>query len=75
MRNYEEVKRIKGTFLPGMRVRLVEMDDVQAPPLGCMGTVKGVDDIGSVMVAWDNGSGLNALPGIDEIEIVGGGRR
>ena len=56
MRNYDEVKRIKGTFLPGMRVRLVEMDDFQAPPIGCMGTVLGVDDIGSVMVAWDNGS-------------------
>ena len=34
----------------------------------------GVDDIGSVMVAWDNGSSLSALLGIDEVEIVEGGR-
>lgn len=69
MRNYEDVKRIKGTFLPGMRVRLVEMDDCQAPPVGCLGTIQGVDDIGSIMITWDNGSSLNVIPGVDEIEI------
>ena len=31
------------------------MDDPQAPPVGTKGTVRGVDDIGSIMVAWDNG--------------------
>jgi len=29
----------------GSRVRLLKMDDVQAPPIGTLGTVKGVDDI------------------------------
>ena len=53
-----------------MRVRLVRMDDIQAPPIGTEGTVKGVDDIGSVMVAWDNGSGLNVVLGEDKIELV-----
>lgn len=53
-----------------MRIRLLNMDDTQAPPIGTVGTVMGVDDIGSVMVAWDNGSSLNAIPGIDEIEVV-----
>ena len=61
---------IKRTYLPGMRVRLLKMDDIQAPPIGTMGTVKGVDGIGSVLVSWDNGSGLNVIPGEDEIEIV-----
>ena len=28
---------------------LVRMDDVQAPPIGTKGTVKGVDDIGSII--------------------------
>ncbi len=32
------------------------MDDIQAPPVGTKGTVRGVDDIGSIMVSWDNGS-------------------
>lgn len=70
----EEVKKAKQTYLPGMRVRLVKMDDEQAPPVGCCGTVRGVDDIGSVLVAWDNGSNLNVILGVDEIEIVEEGR-
>ena len=37
------------------------------------GTVRGVDDIGSVMVAWDNGCGLNVVLDDDEIEIIEGG--
>ena len=40
-------------------------DDVQAPPIGTKGTVKGVDDTASIMVAWDNGSGLNVVYGED----------
>ena len=47
------------------RVELVQMDDPQAPPIGTKGTVIGVDDIGSVMVAWDTGSGLNVAYGVD----------
>ena len=72
MRNKTEVKAIKETYLPGMRIKLLSMDDIQAPSTGTEGTVIGVDDIGSVLVAWDNGSTLNAIPGIDEIEIVEG---
>ncbi len=41
------------------------MEDVQEPPVGTKGTVTGVDDIGSIMVAWDNGSGLNVVYGED----------
>ncbi len=48
------------------------MNGRQAPPVGTEGTVRGVDDIGSVMVAWDNGSGLNVVLDDDEIKIVSG---
>ena len=41
------------------------MDDPQAPPVGTKGTVRGVDDIGSIMVAWDNGCGLSVAYGED----------
>lgn len=61
---------IKGTYLPGMRIRLITMDDVQAPPAGTEGTVRGVDDMGNIMIRWDNGSGLIVIPGVDEIEII-----
>lgn len=71
MKSRDNTKIIKETYLPGMRVRLLKMDDLQAPPIGCEGTVRGVDDIGSVLVDWDNGSRLNVVSGADEIEIIG----
>lgn len=54
----------------GSRVRLLKMDDIQAPPIGTLGTVKGVDDILSILVSWDNGSGLNVVYGEDQIELA-----
>lgn len=72
MRSAYEVNEIKNKYLPGMRVRLLKMDDFQAPPVGTEGTVRGVDDIGSVMVAWDTGSSLNVIPDEDEVEILSG---
>ncbi len=41
------------------------MDDVQAPPVGTHGTVTGVDDLGTIMVDWDNGSKLGIALGED----------
>lgn len=68
-----DVQRIKETYIKGMRFRLLKMNDIQAPPKGCEGTVRGVDDVGNVMVAWDTGSSLNVVLDEDEIEIVSGG--
>jgi len=56
-----ELRSLRKIYPPGTRVALVRMDDVQAPPIGTRGTVCGVDDIGSIMVNWDNGSGLNVI--------------
>ncbi len=61
----ETVERIRNEYPVGSRVELVRMDDPQAPPIGTKGTVRGVDDIGSIMVAWDNGSGLSVAYGED----------
>lgn len=64
------VEKIKTEYPTGTRVELVKMDDMQAPPIGTNGTVIGVDDIGSIMVAWDNGSGLNVVYGEDLCEKI-----
>ena len=64
--NKEVLKALRERFTPGTRVELVRMDDIQAPPPGTRGTVRGVDDIGSIMVKWDNGSGLSVVYGEDE---------
>ena len=61
----EVVERLKKQYPAGCRVELLHMDDVQAPPVGTKGTVIGVDDIGSIMVRWDNGSGLSVAYGED----------
>ena len=61
----ETLQALRERYPKGTRVELVQMDDTQAPPVGTKGTVRGVDDIGSIMVAWDNGSGLNVVYGVD----------
>lgn len=66
----EIVQMLRKKYPVGTRVQLVEMDDVQAPPIGTKGTVQGVDDTGSIMVHWDNGSGLHVIYGVDKCKIV-----
>lgn len=61
----DALQALRERFPRGTRVELVQMDDPQAPPVGTKGTVIGVDDIGSIMVRWDNGSGLNVAYGED----------
>ena len=61
----EMVDMIRRHFPAGCRVELDRMEDPQAPPIGTRGTVTGVDDTGSVMVRWENGSGLNVVYGED----------
>lgn len=63
--NRETVERVRMEYPAGTRVELVRMDDVQAPPIGTRGTVEGVDDTGSIMVRWDNGSHLHVVYGED----------
>lgn len=65
----ERAKRIKKQYPAGTRVRLVRMDDMQAPPDGTLGTVVGVDDIGSIMVSWDTGSRLSVTDADECVKI------
>nr|DAL52110.1 MAG TPA_asm: protein of unknown function (DUF4314) [Caudoviricetes sp.] len=66
----EIVEQVRRQYPVGTRVELLHMDDVQAPPIGTKGTVTGVDDTGSLMVDWDNGSGLNVIYGVDRVRKV-----
>lgn len=66
----ETVERIRKQYPVGCRVELVRMDDIQAPPMGTKGIVTGVDDIGSIMVRWENGSSLNVVYGEDLCRII-----
>ena len=64
------VERLKRQYPNGARVILDRMEDFQAPPIGTKGTVIGVDDIGSIMVKWDNGSSLSVAYGEDSCHII-----
>lgn len=64
----ETVEHVRRDYPAGTRVELLRMDDVQAPPIGTQGTVLGVDDTGSLLMRWDNGSRLNVVYGEDLVK-------
>ena len=63
----ETINELRNRFPKGTRVRIISMDDPQAPHPGTEGEVIMTDDIGTVHVAWDTGSTLGAVYGVDEI--------
>lgn len=64
------IEALKKRYQAGARVELTQMNDPQAPPIGTQGTVIGVDDIGSIMVNWDNGSTLSVVYGEDHCRLI-----
>ena len=63
----EKLQELRNRFPKGARVRLISMDDPQAPPPGTEGEVIMTGGIGTIHVAWDTGSTLGAVYGVDEI--------
>ncbi len=68
--DHKTVERLRRQYPAGCRVRLLSMDDAQAPPIGTEGTVKGVDDAGHIMVSWDGGGSLHLIYGVDGFEKI-----
>lgn len=66
----KDLNSLRERFPTGCRVELLQMEDEYAPPRGTLGTVTGIDSTGSLLVDWDNGSGLNVLYGIDRVRKV-----
>lgn len=64
------VQRLRREYPAGTRVRLLAMDDVQAPPAGTLGTVTAVDDARHILMSWDSGGSLNLVYGVDRFEKV-----
>ena len=62
------VERVRKEYPKGTRVILERMEDPQAPPIGTMGTVIGVDDAADILVDWDNGGSLNVVYGEDRVK-------
>ena len=65
------VKRMKDTYTPGTRIQLDYMGDDPLPiPPGTKGTVRIVDDMGTVHCDFDNGRHLGLVPGEDVFHIT-----
>ena len=67
----ETVEHLRQTYPKGTRVELISMSDpyTKLRP-GDKGTVSMVDDIGTVFVKWDCGSGLGVAYGEDHIRKI-----
>ena len=70
------LESIRKRYPAGSRIVLDDMKDPEAPPVFTQGTVTAVDDIGSVLVDWDDGSTLPVIltgdccQSIDSIHII-----
>jgi len=61
-------QRMKENYPPGTRIMLLQMGDDHRPiEPNTRGTVKAVDDIGTLHCAFDNGRSLGIVPGEDSV--------
>ena len=68
----EKLTDLRNRYPKGCRVKLIRMTDPYCQNLkpGAMGTVTHVDDIGTIHVAWDCGSTLGVVYGVDSCMVV-----
>ena len=65
------VQRMKDTYPPGTRIEPVFMGDDPRPiAQGTRGTVRVVDDMGTVHCNFDNGRSLGLVPGEDVFRAI-----
>lgn len=61
-RLHRQAERYKQSYPPGTRVMLLNMNDPYSPvESGMRGTVQSVDDIGQLLMKWDNGKLVRLL--------------
>ena len=67
-----QLEQLRKEYPIGTRVELIHMDDPYNKKLvpGCKGTVRWVDDWGTIHVNWDCGSGLGVVYGEDSCRNV-----
>ena len=65
-RQRKRAESIKQMYPSGTRIELICMKDPYSPvPSGTRGTVRAVDDMGTIFPEWDNGRTLGVVPGED----------
>ena len=67
----ETVLRLREQYPSGARVELVSMNDPYSKlKPGDRGRAEAVDDIGTIFVRWDCGSGLGVVYGADVVRLL-----
>lgn len=66
----KELVALRQKFPVGTRVVLDYMDDTHAPPVGTVGIVRFVDDLGQIGVSWRTGACLSLIPDVDRFHIA-----
>ncbi len=66
-RQHRQAQQYKEAYPPGTRLMLLCMKDPYRPvESGTRGTVRLVDDMGTIHMNWDDGRYLGIVPGEDE---------
>lgn len=68
----KEIDEIKEKYKPGMKLKLLKemYDEKKSVPVGEIGTIDFVDDIGTIHINWECGSSLGLIPDVDNFEEV-----
>lgn len=70
-RLHRQAQRYKETYPPGTRIMLLSMgNDPNPVESGTRGTVRAVDDIGTLHCDFDNGRSLGVVPGEDSFRML-----
>jgi len=65
-----EIQSLRKMYPNGTRIKMVFMNDPDPIRRGELGTVEYVDDVGTLLVRWDNGRTLGLIPDVDRFVMV-----
>lgn len=66
----KEIAALRDKYKPGDRVELLSDMKGERLKKGSAGTIRYVDDIGTIHVRWDVGSSQGIIPGIDSFRVI-----
>lgn len=65
-----QIQAIKTQYTPGTRIELTDDMAYESIYAGMRGLVVAVDDLGDILMKWDNGRSLSLIPGVDSFKTI-----